>query len=916
MKKNSALAAPSAASTAVLLVLFAAVNLLFYAGTFKVLTLLAGLAAVYVLLRRDVRAVQSVPALMLLGYVVITGIGLFWALSGKFFLQEYSKVFASTALLLAIVCKRDFAVGHAKQIMTVVAGTGALYSVLSVEAATTEISRALFKLFLPAMADVAMGFEEGTRLTGIFGNANVSASVLAVSILFSVALLCDAQSKKERSLYAALLSLNAFAFLLSFSMGGIACFVLAVLAYLLFSGKNWISSLIHMLLAALPTLVFAFVAFPFFNSDMTVIPLAAMAVNTLVVVLLELKPALALTAFFEGKRKLSLAMLILLFALVIGYVLLGYNLSGAYTFDGSTLHRSAYPQPGQVSLSVVADGEVKVTVTTQNMSEVMMHTDTVLYKGAADGASFTVPEDSEVCYFDFSADSGTTISEAVLSTGEALKLNYTLLPGFIANRIQGLWANQNAIQRTVFFEDGMKLFSRSPILGNGMGSFESGITSVQQFYYETKYAHNHYIQILLESGVVGLALFVGAMGAMLLALLKKFKEEDWQFRPLYAALWGSMIMILTHAAVEVSMSVSVFLSCAFVTFALVIRCTAKESDDGGKSLLQKQSVKAVLALLPLVFSIAIACNMAANTLRTQSVRSVDEYFNNVSLSVTLDAFEKNDAKLSYVMNALNEGDESKYPQANEYAEELMKVHSNSVPRYLVQYYLGTGQYEQALQAANAGAQYSASDAYTWNYIISVFHDTFLSGIFSPMLSDPAPVIDGSLAYYDTLQRRNQENMENIELEMTSIDFFAKMKAFSDTNCSAGEVLDIMLEHLFLLKNGCDADCDSINDQITSYKKAAFNPDGSVKLEKDGKLTLAVITGESFNGIHFVVDCEDPGSLTLKETSTGQSVTPSVSNGQVVFDAIIEAPDGYELSFTLTSSAQQTITDAVMTRLAE
>ena len=78
------------------------------------------------------------------------------------------------------------------------------------------------------------------------------------------------------------------------------------------------------------------------------------------------------------------------------------------------------------------------------------------------------------------------------------------LPPVGANRIQGLWANENAIQRFVLFADGLQLFRSSPIYGLGMGAFENGVKSVQSFDYIAKYAHNHYIQTLAETGVIGL----------------------------------------------------------------------------------------------------------------------------------------------------------------------------------------------------------------------------------------------------------------------------------------------------------------------------------------------------------------------------------------------------------------------------
>lgn len=82
-----------------------------------------------------------------------------------------------------------------------------------------------------------------------------------------------------------------------------------------------------------------------------------------------------------------------------------------------------------------------------------MHTSTELYRGEASGAQFAVPEDSLVVYFNFSAPETVRVESVTYQNEEAsgsVPLGYRLLPGFIANRLQGLFANENAIQRVVF----------------------------------------------------------------------------------------------------------------------------------------------------------------------------------------------------------------------------------------------------------------------------------------------------------------------------------------------------------------------------------------------------------------------------------------------------------------------------------
>ena len=181
---------------------------------------------------------------------------------------------------------------------------------------------------------------------------------------------------------------------------------------------------------------------------------------------------------------------------------------------GGSLSRAVYPDAG--AYTVAAEGaDASVLIYSQNDAELMMHTQTRLYSGALDGAAFTVPADSRVVWFRLSGDGA--LSSVTLSDGTKLPLGYKLLPGFAANRLQGLRANQNVIQRFVFFRDGLRLWAKSPVLGWGVGGVEGQLTSVQRFYYESKYIHNQFIQIMDEAGIPGLLTFA----AMLAAAIEK-----------------------------------------------------------------------------------------------------------------------------------------------------------------------------------------------------------------------------------------------------------------------------------------------------------------------------------------------------------------------------------------------------------
>ena len=210
------------------------------------------------------------------------------------------------------------------------------------------------------------------------------------------------------------------------------------------------------------------------------------------------------TAALSAHPKALLAVLSGLVVALAVYAVAAFNVTGGATLNpGETLERAVYLDAGTYTVSAVADGGAQVYVVCQNEKDLIMHTETILYTGAVQPASFTVPEGTQVVWFRFTVPEGGRVSAVSYSGTDSgsLKLGYKLLPGFIANRLQGLRANQNAVQRVEFWRDGVKLWQCHPIFGNGLGSVEMGLYSVASFFYESKYVHNHYVQCLADIGM-------------------------------------------------------------------------------------------------------------------------------------------------------------------------------------------------------------------------------------------------------------------------------------------------------------------------------------------------------------------------------------------------------------------------------
>ena len=699
-------------------------------------------------------------------YLLWLGLSVLWAASGKFFLREYSKqlfVLPAVLFLLLFLPRQERAVGR---VLFLLSAIGALFAVFSIDLASSRLSYGLFSL-IPGFGAGNTGFESGTRLTGIFANGNISAGTLGLCLFFSFYLMDAGETPAERTLAAVFASLQATTFLLNFSLGATGFFLVGVLIYLLSAGKDRSGALLHMLAVALPTLAAVFLSFPCFEASgfRRMVPLLCAALAAAATVLLLRFPIPRLRRFLEDRSRLTNGFLLLVLLLAAAYAAAGFLLGGPVRLEaGQSLRRSAYPEAGEYLLVPEADGAFRVVVEAQNEREIVMHTSTVLYSGSGDEAAFTVPEGTRVVYCNLTASEDTELREILLD-GEkdyALHLDYPLLPGFIANRLQGLLANQNAIQRTAFFRDGMKVFRDHPVLGAGLGGFECLIYGYQDFFYETKFVHNHYIQVLLDSGIVGFLLYLGLLALAFLRLLSGRRKEG-PFRRLLPALSAAFCLLVLHTTMEVVMSTPIYLLYGCALLALIEVCWARPLPRPLPGLLGRAGI----AALSLVYCVLIGMNMQAASRVRSSLSSPRNMFSALENACRADVFERNDWMVSYVINCAQIHAVDYYPQAEAYSDKLMDVPSNSLHQYLQQFHLSFREYDKALLAARKGAGFNRTDSGTWNTFFVNFY-----AALSAQPEDAEAILSCVELLHEDLVRTEAELMSTVKLDETALAVIA------------------------------------------------------------------------------------------------------------------------------------------------
>lgn len=702
-----------------------------------------------------------------------------WCSFGAYAAQESTKMLAALAAFGLVLSRTEE--GGLRRLLWSLHGVLTAVALLCIEAGSSQLLTrgfsALMKLLGCSYPLETMGYEEGVRITGIFSNANVSAGLIAFGLLLGLYLYRTAGGAKERAAAAVTLGVEALAFFLSFSMGAMASFALTCVVYLICVGRGArLETFVLMIECVLVTLVCSFGAYAFLGTG-NVLPVLLAPVCGVLIWALDRFVGQKLVGAMEGRSRAVAISGGVLAAAVVLYVVLAFNLTGSIRLSaGETVERAIYPDAGTYTVSVEgADPQVRIYA--QNEAQLMMHKETVLYEGPLSQAEITVEEGTRVVWFQMSCDG--EVESVTLSDGTEVPLGYKLLPGFAANRLQGLWANQNFIQRLVFFRDGLKLWQQSPVIGWGVGGVEGRLTAVQSFYYESKYIHNQFIQILDEAGVVGLAAFLFLLGSAIVLLVRRRKDADRGGE--FALFAACMTMMIAHSMTEVVWSTQMYQVTVFVLLAaMVVRYHA--AGESRRAALGGICLAVCLWAGAVVFSALQVSSLAAaamfSGLEEQDLNRTEF----VSKLQTLDRMEVYDDSMyqaTAMVNALQLGTTTGRGIANGYAATLLESGEFDSCYYVAAYYyLPLRDFAGFFNACQTGLEQEASNPGAWNSIARLYIQA--GAQLEP--EEMEAYVDSVVLFAQMLTEFNDSGrMETIQLEEANQAFLDAAVAQADAD---------------------------------------------------------------------------------------------------------------------------------------
>lgn len=764
--------------------------------------LLCGLALLSLLGKKPLFRFEqrlSVPVLGLLVFAIVYGAAAIYSPFGVSAKSEFYKFIA--AFSLAVILLARFERKHVPGLLWGAASVSTVIALVSLDMSCGRVLFGPFNALMNALGtDYTSALQESAaaRVNGLYNDANVTAALFSLALFVALYLLQNSTCV-WRCLAASLLAgVNAVSLLLTGGRGALLCFAAACIVWLIAERANRVG-LFLLLLEAAVTMIVAGVPASSMASRGNETAVALCLFSGLILFALAALAGRRLTVVLSAHKKAALAAMGALCAVTAALCAAVFLHTGPYTFEEDDSY-IVYVLPdgitGDATITGDVDGDPQTVVYSQTLLNTYFGGRTDLYSGPFSQCAFTVPEDSAGLYVIIVGQAGETLRSMAVNGEKKIALSYPWLPEAISSRLlrDSLLKSNSFTLRLEFDKDAWKIFSTAPLFGRGLGSTENVTRSVQTFQYESKYAHNHLLQTMADTGLMGTAFALAfVLGSAWLCLQAVRKEKD----SLAAALLAVWVMMNLHSLMEINFSVRGFKCFAYVLLILPVLLYAKPLLAGETAKARKRA-KTVGILVVVLYAqyLAVFGGLLERTRMTDrkaenfQTSDVYEYLDFLRGCVRGDVFDHDSYQRNYVATAVQMDDWKYNSDLLKYVKELRASgtyeNDSALARY---YYLPRQEWSELFDCSLEGIRQVRSSPDGWNLQMDFYREEVLPAMGADNVS---AFVDGVLSLGNALDAMNAEGrLETVELNETNQSFLTLCRSVKEQALSGQDAYTIL-----------------------------------------------------------------------------------------------------------------------------
>lgn len=303
------------------------------------------------------------------------------------------------------------------------------------------------------------------------------------------------------------------------------------------------------------------------------------------------------------------------------------------------------------------------------------------------------------------------IIDTVTNDSNTIPLKYKYIPEGIVSRVMSIDITDNSSQaRIIFSKDALKLAKENVILGSGGDGWATNYKTIQSYPYWSKHVHNHFLQLLVEVGLLGLVLFFGFLLSILYAYIKYKREKEKANGILADTLLIGALSILGHAMIDFDLSLVAVSITLWTLFGLLSSMISNREKSEG--IITKKLGEKVKKLTPIpVLLTLMACLIATSiyggrifvnkAIAAQDIGDIDKLESNVKTATILDPYNteyKEQLINIYFFQNQNTSDKSYGTKAKDLADRLLDIgkYDTIVNNNVAQAYLTMGLIEEGM----------------------------------------------------------------------------------------------------------------------------------------------------------------------------------------------------------------------------